>query len=84
MSLIRLPNGNWIHPEAVRQIVVLPDIELTFGGFAPPRVRVDTVDGGYRLIECADLFTANMMRDKIAEQVNGHQPIAAMGKILIE
>lgn len=68
--LIQFPSGNWIDPRDVSRVVVLPDIELACGGFAPPRVSVLFRDGGRDLIECASQDQAERLRDEIAAAVN--------------
>ncbi len=63
--LVRLPNGNWVHPDQVRSVRALDDTDLMFGGYCPPRVIVDHGGGCSELIECTSMKAACAMRDKI-------------------
>jgi hypothetical protein len=69
-TLIQLPNGNWVLPEHVLAVVKLSRCEAGNGGSYPPRIRIDTRDGISQLSPCETEEEAELVRDKVAAQIN--------------
>jgi hypothetical protein len=69
-KLKQLPNGSWVLPSAVIGVHVLEECESTFGGFHPPRLRIDLLGGDMKIIECASIEVAHERANKIALEMN--------------
>ena len=65
--LIRLPNGDYIHPQTVRQIKATDTMDnLASRGFIPPRVSLFLESGVIVNLECATYEKACQLRDDLA------------------
>ena len=69
--LIQLPSGDWVRPEAVREISRLGyEFSPSTNEIYEPRVRVFLESGAYVMIRCETPGDADRVADEIAALVN--------------